>query len=245
MIAILSDIHGNLEALEAVLQDIARQRVTKIYNLGDVTGYGPNPVECLEHSSAMELALIGNFDSALLSSPEDFCQSAKLSVYWSQAQVKHHPELLDFLKELQSHAVLEGTLHVHGSPRNPRNEYVFPEDIHNPKKMNRCSVNFDRFCFAGHTHIPGFFNKPPSGEWEYLHGEEAEKGLTLGTGQWIINVGAVGQPRDGDPRACHALFDGQTVTIRRVYYDIATTARKIRAIPELDNFLGERLIEGR
>ena len=249
--AILCDEHGNLEALAAVLADAKRQGAGSVFNLGDTLGYGPNPVECLDLAMSMELVLLGNFDQAVLVEPDGYCESAEKSIHWARAQL----ELVGSSSERQRRAVFlarlprlhraAAVLYVHGSARNPLNEYVYPEDLYNQRKMARIGTLIDRACFAGHTHIPGVFRERSPGKWEYLHAEECEHGFPLTDGKIICNVGAVGQPRDDDERACYALFDGARVWIRRVPYDFESTIRKIYAVPELNNFLGDRLREGR
>jgi diadenosine tetraphosphatase ApaH/serine/threonine PP2A family protein phosphatase len=136
-------------------------------------------------------------------------------------------------------------LYVHGSARNPLNEYVFPEDIYNPRKLERIGAVSGALCFAGHTHIPGVFRQQSRASWEFLHPEECERGLPVRGEKLIVNVGSVGQPRDDDERACYVVFDGERLRFRRVDYDYKTTARKIYAIPELDDIFGDRLREGR
>jgi diadenosine tetraphosphatase ApaH/serine/threonine PP2A family protein phosphatase len=136
-------------------------------------------------------------------------------------------------------------LYVHASPRHPLNEYVFPEDIYNQRKMERNFALVERTCFAGHTHLPGIFVEVSAEVYQYLSPEECPHGYRLDGRKVICNVGSVGQPRDGDPRACYVLFDGETIRFVRVPYDLEETVRKIHAIPELDNFLGDRLREGR
>ncbi len=123
---------------------------------------------------------------------------------------------IDFLLGLpRSH--LEGeVLYVHGSPRNHLNEYVFPEDIYNPRKMGRLSENFQRVCFNGHTHVPGIFVERGPEYWQFISPEECGAGFRLNGRKVLCNVGAVGQPRDGDWRACYVLFDGTTIWFRRV-----------------------------
>jgi diadenosine tetraphosphatase ApaH/serine/threonine PP2A family protein phosphatase len=134
---------------------------------------------------------------------------------------------------------------VHGTPRNPLREYLFPEDIYNARKMSRISEMFAGCCFAGHTHIPGIFVASGPESWDYFSPPEVEPVYRLDGRKTICNVGAVGQPRDGDWRACYVLFDGRAIRFRRVAYDVATTVKKIYAIPELENFLGDRLRDGR
>ncbi len=251
MHAILSDVHGNLEAMLAVLADVERQGVRSMYNLGDTLGYGPNPVECLDLASCMSVGLLGNFDHAVLFHPDGFCESAERSVLWSRAQLdtlKGTPagrRRADYLSNLPRSHYEGEVLYVHGSARNPLNEYIFPEDIYNPQKMERVGAAFSQLCFCGHTHIPGIFREHGPGEWEFIHAEECERGFPVAGSKLICNVGAVGQPRDDDERACYAVFDGERVWLRRVEYDVETTIRKIYAVPELANFLGDRLREGR
>jgi diadenosine tetraphosphatase ApaH/serine/threonine PP2A family protein phosphatase len=136
-------------------------------------------------------------------------------------------------------------LYVHGSPRNPLNEYVFPEDIYNQRKMGRLSEKFERVCFNGHTHIPGIFVEDGREQWQFIEPEKCAAGFPLAGRKVICNAGAVGQPRDGDWRACYVLFDGARIWFRRVEYDVERTIQKIHAVPELDDFHGDRLRDGR
>jgi predicted phosphodiesterase len=255
MIAILSDIHGNLEALQAVLADIDREKVDAIYCLGDTVGYGPNPVECLDLVTQMAVVLMGNHDQAALFDPQGFGPGAERAILWSRAQMdgpcwsaeQREKRWLYLADRPRTHQ--EGKyLYVHGSARDPLHEYVFPDDIFNAKKMGRIFAQVEQYCFQGHTHIPGVFAEDlryaglPDMRFDKQLGAHICK---LGLRKTLINVGSVGQPRDGDPRACYALQDGGTLRFRRVEYDIETTVNKIFAIPELDRFLGERLREGR
>src|SRR5262245_15934899 len=249
MRAVLSDIHGNLEALEAVLADIGKQPVSSIYCLGDIVGYGPNPVECLERAMKWDLTVLGNHDQALLFDPEGFGVSAARAIFWSRRVLEsiRRDDLWSFLGERpRSHR--EGDfLFVHGSPRNPINEYVFPEDIYNPRKMTRIADLIPRYCFCGHTHVPGVFLEPEggNGEWQFFSPEEINNFWRFDGRKTIVNVGSVGQPRDTNWQACYVLVEGLDVTFRRVEYDWQKTRDKIYLIPDLDNFLGDRLGEGR
>ena len=136
----------------------------------------------------------------------------------------------------------EGTfLFVHGSARNPLNEWVFPEDIYYQQKMQAVFAAINGCCFAGHTHVPGIFTE----DLRFHSPEEVNYDYRLDDQKTLVNVGSVGQPRDGDWRSCYVLFDGTTVHFRRVEYDVATTVRKIRDIDDIDNLLGDRLGEGR
>jgi len=251
--ALISDIHGNLEALEAVLQDIKNQNVTEIYCLGDVVGYGPNPRECIDLVMQCKVVLLGNHDQGAMFDPDGFNPPAERAIFWTRGQLESTGEQRaakekrwEFLAERPRTFKENGFLFVHGSARNPLNEYVFPEDIYNQRKMDRIYALVDRYCFQGHTHVPGIFNEALPGEMFQFHApDEIDSCHKLDGRKTLCNVGSVGQPRDGDWRACYVLLDGDTIKYRRIEYDIDTTVKKIYAIPDLDNFLGDRLRDGR
>lgn len=251
MEAILSDIHGNLEALTAVLADIESRGVRRVVNLGDTFGYGPDQIECFDRACEMSVLLMGNFDQAVLYRPDGFPPSAEMSLRLANAQLTAEPD--PTLRERRRKRLLDlrpscqhrGVLYVHGSPRVHRNEYVFPEDVYNPKKMSRIDDCFRSLCFVGHTHVPGIFLRHGPEKWDFISPKECDGGFPVAGNKLICNVGSVGQPRDEDPRACYCLFDGERVWFIRVPYDIDATVRKIYATPELENFLGDRLREGR
>lgn len=265
MKAVISDIDANLEALEAVLADIKSQTVDTVYCLGDVVGYGPNPRECLDLVMSCELCLLGNQDQAVLFDPEDFNASAERAIFWTRRMLESgDPEgnerRWEFLAELQRVHCEAPFLYVHGSPRNPLNEYVFPEDIYNQRKMERIFALVEQYCFQGHTHIPGVFTE----DLNFVAPEDFDFKYTLGPQKALINVGSVGQPRSGDNRASYVILDDHsagrrsslgtvasvtdaaetTVIFRRVEYDFERTIAKIYKIPELDNFLGDCLRDG-
>jgi hypothetical protein len=247
MFAIISDIHANIEALRAVLADIERQQVDGILCLGDLVGYGPNPVECVELALSWQLVLMGNYELALILDPEAWPRAALASIVWTKtllASTGQGRELLAFLADRPRSHRDDGTIYVHGSPRDTLHEYLFPEDIYNQRKMDAIAAHFGQRCFCGHTHIPGVFVHHPD-NWEYLTPAECNDVYHLDERKTIINVGSVGQPRDNDPRACYVLYDGRTTRFRRIDYDFETTARKIRDLPDLDDFLGDRLRYGR
>jgi predicted phosphodiesterase len=245
--ALISDIHGNLEAIQAVLADIKTQGVKEIYCLGDVIGYGPNPRECIDLVMDCKVALLGNHDQGALFDPEGFNTGAERAIFWTREQLEtdkdeaRRNKRLDWLGELQRRHVEGTTQFVHGSPRNPLNEYIFPEDIYNQRKMERLFALVDKYAFVGHTHVPGVFTE----RMAFLEPDEINYQYTLADEKLIINVGSVGQPRDNDPRACYVVMNGNKITYRRVAYDFEPTIRKIYDIPQLDNFLGDRLREGR
>jgi diadenosine tetraphosphatase ApaH/serine/threonine PP2A family protein phosphatase len=253
MIAVLSDIHGNLEALRAVLADAQRQGAGAVYCLGDVVGYGPNPRECLDLAAGFRLTVLGNHDQGALFDPAGFSPPAERAIFWTRGQLEASPESRDvrerrweFLAERPRCHREDGMLFVHGSARSPLNEYVFPEDAFHLRKMERLFALVERRCFQGHTHLPGVFVELAAGErYEFLNPEEAGPAYRLDGRKALVNVGSVGQPRDGDWRACYALLDGDVLRFRRVEYDVETTIKKIRAVPELDPALGDRLRDGR
>ena len=162
--AILSDIHGNLTALEAVLEDVAGQNVDRIVCLGDVIGYGPAPCQCLDRVAQFDFCVLGNHDSSALFDPEGFNVAAEQAIFWTRAQVESGSDGPDASRRRMQmicalpRLVDEGNvLFVHGSPRGPTNEYVFPEDTQNLKKMEKLFSLVPHLCFQGHTHVPGVF----------------------------------------------------------------------------------------
>lgn len=254
--AIISDIHGNLDALEAVLADIHDQGADTIYCLGDVVGYGPNPRECLEIVMQLDHCILGNHDLGALFDPEGFSSNAEQAIFWTRQQLEapidanrpDDPELRvrhvaqwDFLCELPRTIREDPFLFVHGSARNPLHEYVFPEDVYNKAKLDKIFSVIPNFCFQGHTHVPGIFTAAGT----FLRPDELESGYRLGDQKVMINVGSVGQPRDGNPRSCYAILENDKISYRRVEYSVEEVVAKIHAIENLDNFLGDRLLEGR
>lgn len=249
--ALISDIHANLEALQAVLGDIQTQEVDEIFCLGDVIGYGPNPCECLDlvmrHT---KLCILGNHDQAALFDPEGFNHVALQAIYWTRDQLDRGPgspaqinARWDFLGERPRKHTEGDFLFVHASPRDPTNEYVFPEYVFDQRKMELLFGKVDRFCFNGHTHLPGVFTTG----CEFISPEDCDHRFPLGKEKLIINVGSVGQPRDENPKSCYAIVDDDEMMVRyrRVEYDVEKTARKIYAEEELPNMLGDRLKHGR
>lgn len=269
--AIISDIHSNLEALRAVLDDIERRGILEIVCLGDVIGYGPNPRECLDLvRERARLCLMGNHDHAVLYEPTNFNIAAERAAFWTRQMIENEADppqrgqRWNFLGKLPVRVREGDILYVHASPRRPINEYIFPEDVFtNPQKV---IANFERLdarlCFVGHTHQPGVFlddpyfdppNELPDAPYYVIEDERA-----------IINVGSVGQPRDRDPRASYVIVypreAGERTAGRagrngacsvdqiefvRLEYDIDTTVQKILAEPMLDDMLGHRLYDGR
>ena len=248
MKAIISDIHSNLEAAQAVLEDINKLQIKEIYCLGDIVGYGPNPRECVDLVMKCNVVLLGNHDQGAMFDPEGFNASAERAIFWTRAQLESPAEnrvsrerRWEFLAERPRMHRENSHLFVHGSARNPLNEYVFPEDIYNQRKMERIFALVERYCFQGHTHVPGIFTE----DLQFHSPEEIDYTYHLDGRKTLCNVGSVGQPRDGDWRACYIVLDGEAIHYRRVEYDIDTTVKKIYAVPDLENFLGDRLRDGR
>jgi len=273
MFAVISDIHSNLAALRAVLDDIERRGVSEIICLGDVVGYGPNPRECIDLvRERCRFCMMGNHDHAVLYEPTNFNAAAERAAYWTRNVLESEPDVVarnrrwEFLARLPVRVQEADVLYVHASPRRPINEYIFPEDVFtNPQKV---LANFERLqgrvCFLGHTHQPGVFLDDP-----YFDppAELADSPFfEIDDERAIINVGSVGQPRDRDPRASYVLVythddednpgSGSLVAratrcsiaqveFVRLEYDIDATVKQILAEPELDDMLGNRLYEGR
>ena len=245
--AIISDVHSNLEALNAVMADIDSQGVEEVYCLGDVVGYGPNPRECIDIiMDRCSTCLLGNHDQGALFDPEGFHPGAEQAIFWTRTQLEDFSfpgsnERWDFLGMLPRTKTDGDFLHVHGSARNPLNEYVFPEDIYDRRKLEKIFVLIPHFCFQGHTHVPGVFTE----SMEFFSPDEIDFQYQLGNEKVMVNVGSVGQPRDGDPRSSYVILENNLITFRRIQYPLEKTAEKIYRIPDLDDHFGNRLKEGR
>jgi diadenosine tetraphosphatase ApaH/serine/threonine PP2A family protein phosphatase len=249
--ALISDIHGNLEALTAVMADIGSQDVDRIICLGDIVGYGPNPCQCLDIvTKNCSLTILGNHDQAALFDPDGFNPVALRAIYWTRDELDRGPggpsainQRWDFISELPKMYRDEDLLYVHGSPRDPTDEYVFPETIYDAARMNLLFDRIQWLCFQGHTHMPGVFTT----DMDFIMPQDCDYRLPLTKDKKMINVGSVGQPRDEDPRACYCIFDRKAMVLEfhRVEYDVEATAQKIYAIADLDNMLGDRLRSGR
>ena len=249
MKAILSDIHGNSEALTAVLDDIRSRDISEVVCLGDVVGYGPDPLLCLNAAREFKLTILGNHEEAVLfrAGSRDFRVKAEMAIEWTKKQLFEADEAgaeetLKFLHSLQETFEEENELYVHGSPRQPLRDYVYPKDIRNTEKMVEIFARVTKYCFCGHTHLPGVFRD----DMTFIHPEDLSMGVYLtGKEKAMVNVGSVGQPRDGDRRSCYVTFDGDAVVFRRVEYDVDKTVRRIYATKDLDRSLGDRLRAGK
>lgn len=220
---LVSDIHGNLQALEAVLQDAPPG--LPVWCLGDLVGYGPNPNECIELLRSLDHeCIVGNHDWAAMNKVDldDFNPDAKQAVQWTQAQLT--PSSSAYLASLPTSLVKGEFTLVHGSPREPIWEYI----LYPPTACTNFAYLETPHCLVGHTHVPIKFVLADSDEQICEMERLPENGARpLGQKRLIINPGSVGQPRDGDARASYALLDTEELTLehRRVRYDIQKTQR--------------------
>lgn len=226
-LALLSDIHSNLEALDAVLEVLPE--VDRIIVLGDIVGYGPQPNEVIERLQSVEArAVRGNHDQAMLdpSMLEQFNPHAAAAARWTRDVLTG--DSLDFLDELPFYGRIGRHRVVHGSPRKP---YIWEYILDELQALEILVRLGERYCFFGHTHLPRIFTES---------GEQIPEGP-----DWIelprsalVNPGSVGQPRDGNPDAAFAVVDLSRPAVRfeRVPYDVGATQAKIRAagLPEIE-----------
>ena len=197
MIAIISDIHSNIEALTAVAEDIRAKKIDRVAVLGDVIGYGPNPTECLQLIRELEpeVVLMGNHEHALLNGcPPNMHPRARTPIDWTRSLLSNDD--LDYIKTWPTEFNLDGTVAFHASPCNHVMEYIFPHDIRRPALMaERFAKIPGKHCVVGHVHIPGVFTE----QMEFIRPADLMSNLYLfGDEKAIINVGSVGQPRDHD-----------------------------------------------
>jgi len=241
-VLILTDVHANLEALEAVLADASGQ-YDQIWNLGDTVGYGPNPVECLERLNPIaDVQLAGNHDLACAgaASTANFNPIAKAAANWTAERLS--PAVRAELAARPSRVDLDGITLAHGSPRDPIWEYVLDPIS---ATANMLHVEGD-LCFVGHSHVAMVAIIRPGDKNAAIFPLAEGETLDLQIGRLLVNPGSVGQPRDGDPRAAYALLDTdrQTVVGCRIAYDVSTTQAKMKeaGLPER---LATRLSSGR
>jgi predicted phosphodiesterase len=240
-VAILSDIHGNRHAFEAVLADVGEANPDEVWCLGDLVGYGADPDACVELARAnADVCLAGNHDMAVTGEIplDEFSRGAGLAARWTQEVIA--PENLDYLAGLRPSGA-EGAVGLyHASPRDPVWEYVLSALL-----AELClDAQRHRVCIVGHSHVALSFER---GDGVPATGEARRGGsqIDIAAGEWILNPGSVGQPRDGDPRAAWLMLDTSawTARFRRTEYDIAGAAAAIRAA-HLPDSLAERLEYG-
>ncbi|MBK1835605.1 metallophosphoesterase family protein [Roseibacillus ishigakijimensis] len=238
-IALFADIHANLEALETVLADAEEQGCTDYVCLGDVVGYNANPSECLERVRALDCPVVkGNHDedSGGEHSLDSMNPVAAEALLWTRKQLSD--EQRDWLRKLRMVRQVQDFTIVHSSLDQPQ---VWNYVTNKFDAMSSFSYQFTKLCFHGHTHVPRVFAK--DSKITEVTAEQIEFDPNL---KYFINVGSVGQPRNGDWRACYAIYDipSNLLVYRRLEYDIVTAQQKVRAagLPEM---LATRLAEGR
>jgi diadenosine tetraphosphatase ApaH/serine/threonine PP2A family protein phosphatase len=237
-VAIVSDIHGNRHAFEAVLADARDQGADEFWCLGDLVGYGAEPDACVELArDELAICLAGNHDLAVTGELgiEEFSRGAAISAVWTKENIR--PENLAYLAALKPSGV-EGQWGLyHGSPRDPIWEYVLSEPV-----ADRCfDEAAERVCLVGHSHVALAFTRD-GGRRTVGALREAGHTADLRDRRWLLNPGSVGQPRDGDPRAAWLLLDPERERAewRRTRYDIEGAQTAIRAAG-LPDSLADRL----
>jgi len=249
--AIISDIHGNYEALTAALADMDRIGVNELFCLGDVVGYGPSPRECLRAARNFKVCLKGNHEAALLNNADanDFNPHARIALEWTRDQVnstdfddEENKDIWNWIGDLDETYESDEFQLFHGSPRDPVREYVLPGQIKDAHRMEDLFSAFSKpLCFIGHSHVPGIYTQ----DMKFLTPEDVGSGFEPVADKTMINVGSIGQPRDGDDRSCYVTWDGEKVVFHRVKYDFKKTMDKILQIGVLPKILAFRLKEGR
>lgn len=240
--AIISDIHGNAEALQAVLADIKQRNVDTIFCLGDIVGYYPDPERCIELvRENVDVCVAGNHDYAAIGriDTRNFTYYAYAAMEWTKAHLTEPG--LRFLESLPLSVERDGIFLTHSSPSNPRDwVYVFPDSEEAIFNAFNCLIY--KINLIGHTHWPSIMIQDD--DRIILH---AEHTITIKHPHYyLMNVGSVGQPRDFDSRSCYALYDSETreFSLLRVTYDYTITQKKIHD-NDLPPFLAERLETGR
>jgi len=224
--AIIADIHANLAAFTAVLDDIERRGgAEEIWCLGDVVGYGPDPHQCIELLRQYNhVCVAGNHDWAAIGKLDtsSFNPYAAAACHWTAQQLS--PEDIQYLESLPLVIEKDDFTIVHGSPREPIWEYL----LSTSNAKENLAYFQSKFCLIGHSHVPLIFRYNETGACSFSQ-FSPHIGLALGESRMIINPGGVGQPRDGDPRASYAIYDSEAglISLHRVSYDIDATQAKM------------------
>ena len=221
---IISDIHGNLEALQAALDDLSKERIDKYLCIGDVVGYGADPNTCIRLVKSLDPAVLiaGNHEWGVagLLGLEYFTEIAGAAIVWTKSALGR--DEIEYLSSFKlAHEADKFTL-VHGTIESPEKFYYMMTSDDARKNMELTKTPL---CFVGHTHVPGIFYSY-DGKVGYAPGPKVNIDRDK---KYMINIGSIGQPRDSDPRACYAVYDDgeETVEIRRSSYDIASAQAKI------------------
>ena len=239
--AIISDIHSNLEALQAIIKDIKKRRIKNTFCLGDLVGYGANPNECVEITlNEAKIIVAGNHDWAVLEKTDisAFNPVAAEAVCWTQENISKIR--LNKLSKFKLTETINSILLVHATPQTPKQwDYLFSlDEFRKQYKFFKTQV-----CFVGHSHIPNAAFQEANGYTDFLRDNSFP---LIDNRKYIVNVGSVGQPRDLDPRTCYAIFDGnkKSIEIIRLDYNIPLAQQKIidAGLPEV---LADRLLDCR
>jgi diadenosine tetraphosphatase ApaH/serine/threonine PP2A family protein phosphatase len=225
---VITDVHANLPALEATLEDVEKIGADEIWCLGDVVGYGAQPDGCAELvRDRCAVCLVGNHDLAVLGTLDvaAFSEAAAAAVWWTRDHVS--AATLEFLRGLEPRQSRADVALSHASPRDPVWEYVLSTE-----QADAClDAQAERIGLIGHSHVALFFARPAEPQPDGVRGAQAGDGtlLRIEEGGWLINPGSVGQPRDGDPRAAWLELDTEALTARfhRVEYDVVAAAAAI------------------
>lgn len=236
---ILGDIHGNIEALDSVLEEMEKQGVKQYISVGDIVGYGANPSECLARVRSLKAVIVaGNHDQAIagLLSPEFFNVYAKESVFWTQKNLSQ--EEINYLRNLNLIEQVDNFTVTHAS-------LYYPENFDYIQTSYDAHLSFDNqktpLAFIGHSHIPVVFFKRRTVTYSQANDVKVNSADRI-----LVNVGAIGQPRDDNPDSVCAVYDSDdgVVKLKRIKYDIGKAASKIKKAG-LPDILAERLKFGR
>jgi diadenosine tetraphosphatase ApaH/serine/threonine PP2A family protein phosphatase len=243
-IALMTDLHGNREALAACLDHAAQNGIDRYVFLGDYAGYGADPGwvidTVMDHVARGAIAILGNHDAAVLTDTEDMNESAAAAIDWTRTQLDARQRA--FLAELPLLIEEKDRLYVHGSAFEP-DQWHYVTDLYAASKSLMATPAHATFC--GHTHVPALFHMSMTGKFASFEPVARVDIPLTPQRRWLAVIGSVGQPRDRDPAACYAVLDDEryVLTYVRVPYDIESAARKIAAAG-LPAVLGARLFEG-
>ncbi|HRD76498.1 MAG TPA: metallophosphoesterase family protein [Hyphomicrobiaceae bacterium] len=244
LMALLADVHANREAFEACLVDARRSGAERFILLGDLVGYGPDPVWAVETAARLlddgALAVQGNHDAAASGAATSLNPVARAAIRWTAEQLG--PAHKQFLADLPLDLNEDDRLYVHASASSPE-DWIY---VLSPREaFASFRATAQRITFCGHTHLPALFNESASSLPQQHTPADGRPVPLLVQRRWLAVLGAVGQPRDHNPAACYALFDDETrrLTYIRVPYDADVTARKVRAAG-LPDALAVRLVSG-
>ncbi len=238
---IFSDIHSNLEALDAVIEAYKKEAIDKYLCVGDIVGYASNPKECIDRVKGIAMITVaGNHDWAAVNlfSVDYFNPVAREAIFWTSSNLDEKSRY--FLESLKLVYKNEDLTLLHGTLDNPRDFNYMTDGYIAEETFRLLEINI---CFVGHTHVAGTFIKDKQERIHYLRDDTININLE---DKYIVNVGSVGQPRDGNPKAAYCIYDTdkKQVQIKRINYDIETARKKIIET-KLPEFFGDRLLLGR